>query len=98
MDAVITYASEIVLFMYVFVAPAMVLGKVLYPKQSRALRFAVGLAINVAVTPVVAFALAMATGGHVSIYLLVALATGLVVGGLALQVFRLKRSPQVLEE
>jgi undecaprenyl pyrophosphate phosphatase UppP len=98
MDAVLTYATEILLFVYVIIAPAMVLGKVLYPKQRRPVRFAVGLAINISVMPTAAFGLAMATGGHVSTYLLLALATVMVVGGLALQVVRLKRRPQVLEE
>lgn len=98
MEGVITYAAEIILFVYVIVAPAMVLGKVLYPNQTRAPRFAIGLAVHIAVTPVAAFTLAMLSGGNVSTYLLVALATLLVVGGLAFQVVRLKRKPQVLEE
>lgn len=98
MDTVITYAAEILLFVYVIIAPAMVLGKVLFPSQPRAPRFALGMVVHLAVTPVAAFTLAMLSGGNVSTYLLVALATLLVVGGLALQVVRMKRQHQVLEE
>jgi hypothetical protein len=98
MDVVVEYATEILAFVYIIIAPAMMMGKVLYPNQRRALRFAIGLAVHLAVTPLAAFSLAMIMETVVSTRMLLVLATVIILGGLLLQLTHLRRRTQVLEE
>jgi hypothetical protein len=92
------YLYYVFALVYLFLIPAAMIGKTLYPRHQRAARIAIGMALHAAIMPTAAFALAMILQTNVSITMLYALATVIIAGGMAVQLIRLRRRTQALEE
>jgi hypothetical protein len=95
---VLLYAWYLFVLAYVFLLPAWLLGKVLFPHHRQAVRMSVGMALVVTVMPILAFGLAMLLSTNLSETLLLVASSACNVGCAAVLAARFKKRTRALEE
>ncbi len=95
---VLLYGYYVFALAYVFLLPAWLVGKVLYPTHRQAVRMSVGMAFSVTVLPILAFGISMLLSTHMSETLMLVVASACNVGCAAVLAARFKKRTRALEE